>query len=428
MGPHRGQNRPPGHIPERLLARLWQQRAARQEGFRTSGGQRLRVIYPGRPSHTAGPDFRNALLEVEGVGLVQGDVEIHVRQQDWDRHGHRDDPNYNGVVLHAGLALGPTSTDLHSGLQVPALSLAPLLETLDGPTTSSSWGLWRFLNQRGFSQPKTADEMAALLDRAGDARFLARSYCIQVFLAEQAPEQTLYEGILEALGYYQNQHSFLQLAGRAPYWALERAALVLAVEERPAAIESWLLKLSGLHSEEPNSPGPLPHVGFGRPMSGSEWRCFRLRPANHPRRRITGAGWLLARFLEPGLVAGLHSMADTRSPQKLAAALTVAASPGEGPAYIGLSRARDIAVNVLLPFFHALAVSCGEIAGSQTYLDLYRCFGRLQDNELTREMTGQLMPPHWRSIVKTARRQQGLLHLQRLLAGASPGVPADIDQ
>ena len=36
----------------------------------------------GRPDHPAGPDFRDALLEVEWVGLVQGDVEIHVRQRD----------------------------------------------------------------------------------------------------------------------------------------------------------------------------------------------------------------------------------------------------------------------------------------------------------------------------------------------------------
>ena len=75
-------------IPERLLARLWQRRAARQQWFRTHGGARIRVIYPGRPGLSAGPDFRGALLEVEGVGQVQGDVEIHVRQRDWRAHGH----------------------------------------------------------------------------------------------------------------------------------------------------------------------------------------------------------------------------------------------------------------------------------------------------------------------------------------------------
>ncbi|MCH2318230.1 MAG: DUF2851 family protein [SAR202 cluster bacterium] len=93
----------PLDIPEKLLANLWQRRAAQQASFRSPDGLRIRILYPGRPGHTPGPDFRDALLEVEGVGLVQGDVEIHIRQRDGKSHGHGGDPRYNGVVLHAAL-------------------------------------------------------------------------------------------------------------------------------------------------------------------------------------------------------------------------------------------------------------------------------------------------------------------------------------
>jgi hypothetical protein len=65
--------------------------------------------------------------------------------------------------------------------------------------------------------------MGHLLDRAGDARFLSKSSRFQRFLQEQTPEQCLYEGLLEALGYQHNQQPFLSLAARAPYFALERA-------------------------------------------------------------------------------------------------------------------------------------------------------------------------------------------------------------
>ena len=88
---HRSRNVGKAPIPERRLATLWQKRAARQAWFRTRGGASLRVVYPGRPGVAAGPDFRNALLEVEGVDLVQGDVEIHLHQRDWESHGK--DPN-----------------------------------------------------------------------------------------------------------------------------------------------------------------------------------------------------------------------------------------------------------------------------------------------------------------------------------------------
>ncbi len=120
-------------IPEQLLASLWQKRAARQQRFKTNGGRQVRVLYPGRPSSSAGPDFRDAVFHLEGLGLVRGAVEIHRRQRDWDSHGHGADPNYNGVVLHAALEVAGGDTRLQSGQQVPVISLASLLDTADTP-------------------------------------------------------------------------------------------------------------------------------------------------------------------------------------------------------------------------------------------------------------------------------------------------------
>jgi|TARA_B110001454_G_C12455230_1_gene323765 hypothetical protein len=105
-----------GRIPERLLAKLWKERAARLTALRTESGRRIRVVYPGRSGVTAGPDFRDALLEVEGVGFVRGDVELHIRQKDWDSHGHGGDPNYNGVVFHGALEVHSEETRLQSGV------------------------------------------------------------------------------------------------------------------------------------------------------------------------------------------------------------------------------------------------------------------------------------------------------------------------
>ena len=56
LGRHIGGSKGPGapkrpltsQIPEALLARLWQERAARQATFRTSQGKRIHVLYPGR--------------------------------------------------------------------------------------------------------------------------------------------------------------------------------------------------------------------------------------------------------------------------------------------------------------------------------------------------------------------------------------------
>ena len=91
---------------------------------------------------------------------------------------------------------------------------------------------------------------------------------------------------------------------------------------------------------------------------------------------------------------------------------------------IGKDRACDLAVNVVLPFYHALnGVYPGSVPSGDP-LGFYRSFGKLQDNELIREMTVQLFDPAWPSgspakTVNSARRQQGLLRLHAVLTGAS---------
>ena len=404
-------------IPERLIARLWQKRAARETRFRTEAGARLRVVYPGRSSGAAGPDFRNALLEIEGVGLVRGDVEIHLRQQDWESHGHSGDPNYNGVVLHAVLGAESPTTVLQSGRQAPVLSMAALLDGLDSPENGLNPELWKVLGQRGYPQPDSIEEVCALLDRAGDDRFLARSAGFVRFLREQGPDQSLYEGLMEGLGYRFNQQPFLKLAMRAPYATLALAGLAVCKEDRAQALESWLLAISGFTPMAATENVPLPRVGFGSPLSRDEWHCFRVRPSNHPRRRISGGAALLDRFLTKGLVAGLEQAAQDSTPGKLISALIVAGGPDRKEALIGRGRAGDLAVNVVLPFLHGLATGRGQVCRSRGYLDLYHRFGKLQENELTREMAHQLMEPTWRGALTNARRQQGLLHLHALLLG-----------
>ena len=168
-------------ITEKQLANLWERRAARSADLHTDKGARVRVLYPGRPGVTAGPDFRDALLLVEGQGLVHGDVEVHLRQRDWRAHRHQHDPNYNGVALHVALEPDAAPAVTHSGVTPPVVGLRSLLdiagdESVDGEAAQR---LWRMLSQYGYQRPNSADQMAALLNRAGDERFLSRSILVR---------------------------------------------------------------------------------------------------------------------------------------------------------------------------------------------------------------------------------------------------------
>ena len=439
----------PDQVPERLLWQLWKKRAARQQGLRTQAGRRVRVLYPGRTGASAGPDFRDALLEIEGTGLVRGDVEIHRRQRDWAAHGHTNDPNYNGVVIHAALEVESDATRLANGVEAPVLSLGPLLAPEGGAPAAEPLDLWEFLERKGIRKPENAVAAGALLDWAGDQRFLGKASSFLRFIQEiepaiepenrpehgQAngpeyrkgralPDQVLYEALLEGLGYRHNRQAFLKLAYLAPYAALVRAAGPLPPEERAEAINRWLLAVSGL---EPSADRPPP--GLRRTMAAGEWRLFRVRPSNHPVRRIRGAAALSARFMDSGLLAGLVEAALSGGPPALVRAL----SAGGGNAAIGVGRARELAVNAVLPFCHAYyhQGAAGPDQSSEQFpeqfprqfpeqfMKLFRAFPGLPANELTREMAAELLSADWRKQVVGARRQQGLLHLAALLKGAA---------
>lgn len=59
----------------------------------------MNVVFPGYHNHDAGPDFLQAVVEIDHVRWV-GSVEIHCRSSDWLRHHHQGDDKYKSVILH----------------------------------------------------------------------------------------------------------------------------------------------------------------------------------------------------------------------------------------------------------------------------------------------------------------------------------------
>jgi hypothetical protein len=74
---------------------------------------------------------------------------------------------------------------------------------------------------------------------------------------------------------------------------------------------------------------------------------------------------------------------------------------------IGRARAEEIAVNVLLPFCAALPHAAGL---RQIAIEVFRAFPAGEDNAILRHMRRQT---GLESVVMTARRQQGLLHVYK---------------
>lgn len=369
-------------ITEGLLARVWQSRVLCDRELVAVGGEGLRVIYPGRINGEGGPDFHHAIIATNG-GDLRGDVELHVRSSGWQAHGHHRDPHYNGVILHVVMWHDrERPTVLQNGKSVPVLSLCPYLEDVDW---SSSLLAIADEPCRGTVACLGDALVGEVLDRAGEERFRSKADCFRAELAVKGGDQVLYEGLMRALGYSKNKETFWELARRMPLEMLEEIVQRESLESCGAALGAALWGEATL----------------------VEWHLCGVRPTNIPQRRIAGAGYLLARYRARGLVQGLLQLvreADAGSGhRRLEAGLMI--RRGDYGTLIGQGRAREMVVNVLLPFSFAWADGpLGEHA-----IELYRTYPRLDENQITREMRIQLLVGS--RVVNSARRQQGLVHL-----------------
>ena len=386
---------------EDAVARLWSRAHTLAHGLRTEQGTPFRVLYPGRPGGPAGPDFLDSVIETPGGERVTGDVELHVDAPDWYRHGHHGDPAYNGVILHVVMRTGGRGASTHqSGTTVPIVSL-------HGPAAASDGGTGLLLaSLRSASDPEVEER----LDRAGEMRFLAKSGGFAMELRDGDADQVVYAALLEGLGYAANRRPFRLLADAVPYSSLA------ALRGEPAATRLLAVKALVLHGagmldrappeDQPAISSLLRRLPLRRPIRKGEWTTSGVRPANHPARRALGAACILDQLLDLGPADSIIGPVRRDDARGLSSMLSARPFVGDG-------RARDLALNVALPFAHAHARTRGDRDLESASLQVFGRMPGLQENSVTREMR-RLLAEAGRSIGPGgARRQQGLMHLYK---------------
>lgn len=148
------------------------------------------------------------------------------------------------------------------------------------------------------------------------------------------------------------------------------------------------------------------------------WETARVRPANHPARRLLAmAAWLGG--TPEGLTAALLSplVAHADEPTRAVRALREALRPPSrclagGASPIGADRAAEIAVNVVLPFGLVYGLRGGDDALVAAAERVWEQFPAPRDNAVTLAMREQLSDTALLRV-RTARHQQGLIALYR---------------
>ncbi len=439
---------PYSHLPitERLVQAIWYDQRVRADALHTTDGHAVKVLAAGFWNLEAGPDFRRALIQFGDDKPVLTDVEIHLSAADWERHNHQRDPLYNNVGLH--VVLWDAGSDIvvktADNRTIPQLALetfltAPLAELCDAidpeayPYSDSL--------HTGLCAPAlrkvTAETRDALLNAAGDERLTQKAQKFARWAATSSFDQALYEGIMEALGYKANKLPFRLLAQRLP---------LANLPPYPLAREAALLGLAGFL---PKKSARLWDTASRKrvkvlwncwwkmqsdlgelTLDSAQWKLAGLRPQNFPQRRLAAMNALMSahQHLADDVYAIVVVSSDPK--QTLAALENIFVAleddfwsshynfggrSREPIALIGRARARDIVVNVLIPFALAQARAHDDASAAQRAIALYAAAPRLASHSVEIFAAYRFFGPKspTKKILFSARRQQGLLQLFR---------------
>ena len=86
-------------MKEDFLHYVWQFKKFDFTNLKTTTGENLTISRVGDYTQLAGPDFFNALIEIDNQKWA-GNIEIHTKSSDWYVHNHERDSNYDSVILH----------------------------------------------------------------------------------------------------------------------------------------------------------------------------------------------------------------------------------------------------------------------------------------------------------------------------------------
>lgn len=276
-------------IPEEFLHFIWRTRLFDLNDLRTSRGDRIRLIDPGRLNPNAGPDFLNARLYL-GDTLWVGNIEIHVRTMDWILHGHFEDPAYRSVILHV-VWEDDMPLFLPDGSQLPCLEM-------QGRVRQEVWTRYRqyqanldWLACRAHFRETPELVLTGWMDRLSVERLQDQSSRVQAWLdgSRSDWEAVFYTALCRSLGLPVNSDPFEWLAHAVPLGLARKYA------DRLLCLEALYFGQAGLLAGPFRDEYPNTLVKEYRylatkhqltPLPPGIWKFSRLRPASFPTLRI----------------------------------------------------------------------------------------------------------------------------------------------
>jgi hypothetical protein len=334
--------------------------------FTATDGRRVTIVQFGVWNHEAGPDFAEAAVAFDGGEPLRGCIELDLDVRDWERHGHAQNPNYEGVILHVFAQPGPSKffARTASNRLVPQVQIDPAA----------------FLDEPPSPQPEAKpgrccaplaevaeDKAREVLLGAAEHRLRRKAVALARLAELHGPDEALFQALAATLGYKNNKLPFTLLAQRLSLKRLREAkddvdALLFGV--------SGFLPSKDLAAFEPSTRGYLRELWERWWPRRAEyerlqipvglWKMGGQRPMNHPQRRLAALSQMVRHWSK---IRALRQRCDPTQISDFFTALsdefwdfhyTVSSKPtSRSMALVGESRVTEMMANVFFPLAYA---------------------------------------------------------------------------
>ena len=308
-------------MPEILLHYIWQKGLFAGFTQKTIDGRLVEVLYSGEHNTDAGPDFSNVRLRIDGQEFA-GNVEIHVRASDWNRHHHDTDPAYDSVLLHV-VRDNDTEVRNSKGQKVPQCRLQyadnqDYIAQLARDAARMDTIAWHIeCSQNLLQDPAllTQGWRNALLHKRLECKKEGIRQILDITHNNQ--EQAFYITLAHHFGFHTNSLPFEQLAIQTPLSCLQKHRNSLFQLTAILLGQSGLLDLS----KSPDKEILQKEYLFLKskfsltPVDTVLWKRLRMRPAGMPETRIRQFAQLI--YQSEFLFSKLMTAKDTETAVRL---------------------------------------------------------------------------------------------------------------
>jgi hypothetical protein len=304
-------------MQEDFLHFVWMFQHFAKEQLTTTENKSLQILQTGKSHRNAGADFIESKIVIDDV-IWAGNVEIHLKSSDWEKHQHTTDEAYQTVILHV---VWKHDKVIYRKDNTPV----PTLE-LEGKVNPELLKKYKSLLAAHTEIPcqsewKNVKDIykIQMLDNVLMQRLEQKADFIRELLTDNKNdwEETAYQTLAKNFGFKINSEPFLKLAQRLPLKVIHKHA------DNLMQIEALLMGQAGLlnDAEEDDYVKLLKReYSFlshkydlqSKQMKGIEWKMLRLRPANFPTLRLAQ----FAAFLQKNATI-FSLLLDFKNPQEL---------------------------------------------------------------------------------------------------------------